>query len=62
MTYSESRGASSPSRYQRSQFSDIYLQHDIRMWRVRSWRRCSGGKDLPLGKVSAAAEMLVTFN
>ncbi|MGL5425087.1 MAG: hypothetical protein ACRDAJ_19250 [Serratia fonticola] len=27
-----------------------------------TWRLCSGGKDLPLGNVSAAAEMLVTFN
>jgi hypothetical protein len=27
-----------------------------------TWRLCSGGKDLPLGDVSAAAEMLVTFN
>jgi len=26
------------------------------------WRLCSGGKTLPMGKVSAAAEMLVTFN
>ncbi|MGF6192839.1 hypothetical protein [Serratia sp. 2723] len=27
-----------------------------------TWRLCSGGKDLPFGDVSAAAEMLVTFN
>ncbi|MCL1027748.1 hypothetical protein KAJ71_01620 [Serratia sp. arafor3] len=27
-----------------------------------TWRLCSGGSDLPLGNVSAAAEMLVTFN
>ncbi|WP_429620814.1 hypothetical protein [Serratia sp. 2723] len=27
-----------------------------------TWRLCSGGKDLPLGDVSAAAEMRVTFN
>ncbi|CAI0973043.1 hypothetical protein [Serratia fonticola] len=27
-----------------------------------TWRLCSGGKDLPIGDVSAAAEMLVTFN
>ncbi|CAI1543543.1 fimbria/pilus outer membrane usher protein [Serratia fonticola] len=33
-TYSESRGGSSSSRYQRSQFSDTYLQHDIRAWRA----------------------------
>ncbi|MGF6193275.1 hypothetical protein [Serratia sp. 2723] len=27
-----------------------------------TWRLCSGGKDLPIGDVSAAAEMMVTFN
>lgn len=27
-----------------------------------TWRLCSGGQDLPLGDVSAAAEMMVTFN
>ncbi|MBC3212457.1 hypothetical protein HZI46_10680 [Serratia fonticola] len=27
-----------------------------------TWHLCSGGKDLPLGNVSAAAEMLATFN
>ncbi|PKH22435.1 adhesin [Enterobacterales bacterium CwR94] len=27
-----------------------------------TWRLCSGGNDMPIGKVTASAEMLVTFN
>ncbi|EOW2413975.1 hypothetical protein ACQ78R_000761 [Yersinia enterocolitica] len=27
-----------------------------------TWRLCSGGTSLPIGNVTASAEMLVTFN
>ncbi|HHQ6629447.1 hypothetical protein [Serratia fonticola] len=37
-------------------------QTSLNITRQVTWRLCSGGKDLPLGDVSAAAEMLVTFN